>query len=152
MMNWLQNRAEEARQALLDQVSRFSNRQFMEAIVAGCALVALADGTVSAAEKRKMLGFMRQSDELKAFDPVAVVDYFNSVIAKFDYDFEIGRIEALKVVARMKANPEAANVLVKVCCIIGSSDGNFDTDEKEVVADICRELSIDPAKHGLIPA
>ncbi len=49
--NWLNT----TKKDLGDQVKKFKNKDFMEAVVAGCALVAFADGTISPEEKSKMV-------------------------------------------------------------------------------------------------
>ncbi len=48
--NWLQG----TKKNLSDQVKKFKNKDFMDAVVAGCAVVAAADGSIDAAEKQKM--------------------------------------------------------------------------------------------------
>ena len=45
MLEWLKTNATAARDKLSTEVSKFKNREFMEAVVSGCALVAAADGT-----------------------------------------------------------------------------------------------------------
>ncbi len=49
MLKWLKDNARSAREKLAAEVSKFKNKDFMEAVVAGCALVASADGQISAA-------------------------------------------------------------------------------------------------------
>lgn len=149
MLTWLKDSASTARQGLMNEVSKFKNREFMEAVVAGCAIVAAADGDVSSQEKQKMIGFMQSSDELKAFRIEDVIKFFNQVSAKFDFDRDIGRAEALKVIGRLKKNEAAARIMVRVCCIIGASDGSFDEAEKKAVRGICTELGLNPADFEL---
>jgi tellurite resistance protein TerB len=149
MLNWLKDKGNEARTRLTAEVSKFKNRAFMEATVAACAMVAAADGTISAEEKRKMAGFIRNSDELKVFEMPAVIAFFEKVTGNFDFDAEIGKAEALKVIGRLRGNEEQARVMVRVACAIGASDGNFDDGEKAVVRDICKELGLNPADFDL---
>jgi len=42
---------------LTDSVARFNNRKFMDAAMAGCAMVAAADGSIDSDEKQKVAGF-----------------------------------------------------------------------------------------------
>lgn len=149
MLNWLKDKGLEARGRLTAEVSKFRNRSFMEAVVAACAMVAAADGTVSSEEKQKMAGFIRNSDELKHFSMPEVIAYFEKVIGNFDFDAEIGRAEALKVIGRLRGNEEQARIMVRVACAIGASDGNFDDDERAVVRSICVELGLKPADFDL---
>ena len=64
MLEWLKTNATAARDKLSTEVSKFKNREFMEAVVSGCALVAAADGNISSDEKQKMVGFIQNSNEL----------------------------------------------------------------------------------------
>lgn len=149
MMDWLKGLADDTRKAVEAQVSRFKNREFMEATVAGCALVAAADGTIKPEEKQKMIGFIKLSKELRVFSTAEVISAFKDTVDTFDFDFEIGRMDALKIISRLKKNPDAARVMVRVCCIIGAADGNFDDDEKKVVRDICKTLDLPPTEFDL---
>lgn len=149
MLNWLKDKSFEARTRLTAEVSKFKNRTFMEATVAACAMVAAADGTVSAQEKQKMAGFIRNSDELKHFEMTDVIAFFEKVVGNFDFDAAIGKAEALKVIGRLRDNEEQSRMMVRVACAIGASDGTFDEDEKSVVRGICKELGLNPADFDL---
>ncbi|NCC97815.1 MAG: Tellurite resistance TerB, partial [Synergistales bacterium] len=52
---------------LSTKVKQYKNKDMLEAIVAGCALVAYADGVVDTSEKAKMMGFIQNSPELSVF-------------------------------------------------------------------------------------
>ena len=75
MLNWLKDSANKTRDRLAAEASKFKNRSFMEAVVSGCALVAAADGDISADEKQKMAGFIQRADELKHFEMRQVILY-----------------------------------------------------------------------------
>lgn len=149
MLDWLKTNAQAARNKLATEVGKFRNQEFMEAVVSGCALVAAADGDVSSEEKRKMAGFIQNSDELKVFDMSKVIAAFNTAVEKFEFDAEIGRAEALRTVSKISKKPEAARLLVRVCCAIGNADGKFDEGERAVCREICRELGLNPADFDL---
>lgn len=102
MLEWLKTNATAARDKLSTEVSKFKNREFMEAVVSGCALVAAADGNISSDEKQKMVGFIQNSNELKVFDVKDVIKAFNSVCEKFEFDQQIGRAEALKSIGQLR--------------------------------------------------
>ncbi len=132
-----------------ESITRFKNKDFMEAVVAGCALVAAADGDISAEEKQKMAGFISRNDALKVFDMSQVIERFNAQVESFAFDHSIGKAQALRVIGRLKNNPEAGRLLVRVCCAIGLADGDFDADEQAVVRDICAELGLPAEDFGL---
>ena len=149
MLNWLKTNAQVARDTLAAEMTKFKNTDFMEACVAGCALVSAADGEISSAEKMKMTGFIQNSKELKVFDLNKVISSFNGYCEKFSFDEQIGRAEALKAVAKIRTKPDAARLLVRVCIAIGSSDGHFDESERAMCRMICNELGLAPAEFDL---
>ena len=145
----LKQKAGEARAKLATEVGKFKNREFMEACVAGCGLVAAADGSIDSSEKQKMIKFIQQSDELKVFDTKDVIAVFNKVTENFEFDNEIGKAEALKIIAKLRNKPDAARLMVRVCCAIGSADGDFDDKEKQMVREMCRDLNLPPEDFGV---
>ena len=145
IMEWLQEQTTNAGEA----IKRFKNKEFMDAVVAGCALVAAADGHIDASEKQKMAGFIHRSEELKVFDMNTVIKQFNKFAEGFEFDHEIGKGEALRTVGKIKKNEEAAKLLIRVCCAIGAADGDFDDDEKAMVREICTELNLNPGDFQL---
>ena len=145
----LKQKVGEARAKLATEVGKFKNRDFMEACVAGCALVAAADGSIDASEKQKMMKFIQQSDELKVFETKDVITFFNKIAENFEFDNEIGKAEALKVIGKLRSKPDAARLMVRVCCAIGSADGDFDDQEKQMVREICRDLGVPAEDFGL---
>ena len=149
MLDWLKKNTDSARAALTAEIGKYKNRSFMEAVVAGCALVSAADGNVSAEEKQKMVGYMQSSNELKMFKMLDVMNAFNDAVSKFEFDPEIGKAEALKTISKIRDDQGAAKLLVRVCCAIGASDGDFDAQERAMVAQIATELNLQPAEFDL---
>ena len=149
MLDWLKSNVAAARETLSNEITKFKNREFMDAVVAGCALVAAADGNISSAEKQKMTGYIQNSAELKVFDLKEVIQSFQDICGKFEFDAEIGRAEALRIIGKLRGKEEAARLLVRVCCAIGSSDGSFDDQERAVCRLICTELGLNAADFGL---
>lgn len=149
VMNWLKETTAAARATLAAEASKWKNKEFMEAIVAATVKIAAADGSIEAAEKAKMMGFVQRSDELKNFDPKTVIATFSKLADNYDFDYSIGNAETLKVITRVKGNEEQARMVVRVAMVIGASDGNFDEKEKAAVRTICAELGLNPADFDL---
>ncbi|WP_017445413.1 tellurite resistance TerB family protein [Gayadomonas joobiniege] len=139
----------QGRESLMKEVSKFKNAEFMEATVSACALIAYADGEVSAAEKQKMMGFIQNSEELQHFDTQKVIDVFNKVISKLEFDMEIGKAEALRTIGKVSNKPEQARLVIRVAIAIANSDGEFDNSEKAMVREICVDLGLNPAEFGV---
>lgn len=143
--NWLSS----TKSNLKDGVKRFKNKDLMDAIVAGCAVVAAADGTIGADEKQKMSGYLGRSEELKVFNMSEVIDRFNHFAGNLEWDVMVGKQEALRAIAKFKGKQEVGRIIIGVCCAIGAADGDFDEKEKSVVRDICNVLDLTPGEFGL---
>jgi len=136
-------------QGINDEVKKITSKSFAEAVIAGCALVAAADGIITSEEKQKMAGFIKQNEALKLFDISKLIVMFEKYTKSFEFDYQIGKIEALSTIAKIRSKPDESKLLVRLCCIIGGADGDFDDDEKKVVREICKELSLNPSEFEL---
>lgn len=145
----LKSGSAQMRDKLSAEVSKFRNQTFLDAIIAACAMIAAADGNVSADEKQKMVNFLQRSEELKHFDSSKVIATFNKFIDNFEFDLIIGKGEALKAIGKVKGKDDQARLLVRVAIAIANADNNFDDDEKDAAREICRELDLNPADFGL---
>ena len=96
-----------------------------------------------------MATFIQNNDALKVYDITDVLASFDKFVGLMETDIYIGKGEALKIIGKLKKNKEQARLLVRVCCAIGASDGNFDDDEKKVVTEICNELELNPSEFDL---
>jgi tellurite resistance protein TerB len=148
-LEWLKQRFNEVSANLKTEVTKIRNKSFLESVVAGCALVAHADGVVRPEEKQKMMGFLRNSEVLSAFGTDEVIGIFDKYAKQFEFDDQIGQASALQAVAKLKGKEAEARLMVRVCCAIGAADGNFDDSEKAVVRKICAELSLNPKDFDL---
>jgi tellurite resistance protein TerB len=148
-MGSFQNWLSKSKSNLQDSVKKYKNKDLLEAIVAGCAIVAAADGSISAAEKQKMAGYLNHSEDLKVYKMADVIDRFNHYAGNMDFDVTIGKQEALRAIAAFNSKPEIGRVIVGVCCAIGAADGDFDDMEKNAVRDICKVLGLSSGEFGL---
>ncbi len=145
----LKAKASEVKTGLVTEAKRFKNKDFHTAVVAACALIAYADGEVSADEKKKMAGFMQVNDAMKIFDINTTIEIFNKYIQQMEFDLDIGRSEALTAIAKLSGKAAEARTVVRLAGAIGAADGDFDDSEKAAVRTICNELSLDATEFGL---
>ena len=149
MLSKLKAGMDKAIASLATEASKFRNRSFMEAVVASCALVSAADGAISPDEKNKMMGYLRNSNELKHFDVNEVIAFFDKITSGFNFDPAIGKAEALKVIGKLRGKEDQSRLMIRVACAIGASDGDFDSKEKAVVRAICMDLGLDPTNFDV---
>ncbi|SJM95768.1 tellurite resistance TerB family protein [Crenothrix polyspora] len=134
---------------LKTEALKFKNKDFLNAAMAGSALIAMADGSISSEEKQKMIKFIESNDTLSIFTTSDVIKAFQDFVNKLEFDKDIGEASAYQALGKMKSNAQAARLLVRMIIAIASSDGNFDDMEKKVAVKIAKELAIDPAEFEL---
>ncbi|WML47151.1 TerD family protein [Neobacillus sp. PS3-34] len=130
----------------MELFNRFKSQDVLDAVVAACALVGMADGRLDPSERQKMLEFVQQSDELRVFDTNKVIQQFNFYVQRIEADPMLGRAEAFRALGRVRSKPEIARLVARYCIAIGYADGSFDQNEKQMVSEICRELGLNPTE------
>lgn len=144
-LNDLKTKANE----LKTEALKFKNKEFLEAAMAGSALIAMADGKISSEEKQKMIKFIENHDALSIFTTSDVIKAFQDFVAQIEFDKDIGEAKAFSALGKMKNNAEAGRLLIRMTIAIASSDGNFDSQEQAVAAKISKELGLNPSEFGL---
>jgi tellurite resistance protein TerB len=134
---------------LKTEALKFKNKDFLNAAMAGSALIAMADGSISSEEKQKMIKFIESNDALSIFTTSDVIKAFQDFVGQLEFDKDIGEAKAYQAIGKMKSNSEASRLLVRMIIAIASSDGLFDGDEKKVAVKIANELALDPAEFEL---
>lgn len=145
----LKSRLTDMQSQATTQVGKFKSKDFAKASMAMCALIAAADGTITADERRKTAGFIGSNEALKVFDVSELQGHFTFYAGKLESDYEFGKVEAIATIGRLKSKPEAARAVIQVGIIIGGADGNFDEDEKRAVRDACLAVGIPASDFDL---
>jgi tellurite resistance protein TerB len=128
---------------------KYKNQNFRNAAMAGWAVVAMADGSVSPEEKQKMIKFIESNDALSVFTTSDVIKAFQEFVTQLEFDKDIGEAKAYQALGKMKSDVEASRLLVRMIIAVAASDGNFDANEKAVAKKIAKELNINPSEFEL---
>jgi len=134
---------------LKTEALKFKNKDFLNAAMAGSALIALADGSISSEEKQKMIKFIESNDALSVFTTGDVIKAFQDFVGQLEFDKDIGEAKAYQAIGKMKSNYEASRLLIRMIIAIASSDGHFDVNEKMIATKIAKELGINPSEFEL---
>ncbi len=134
---------------LKTQALKFKNKDFLDAAMAGSALIAMADGHISSEEKQKMIKFIEGHDALSVFTTSDVIKTFQEFLGQLEFDKDIGEAKAYQALGKMKSNTEAARLLMRMIIAIAASDGDFDDSEKAIAVKIAKELGLNPADFEL---
>jgi tellurite resistance protein TerB len=134
---------------LKNEALKFKNKDFLNAAMAGSALIAMADGQITSDEKQKMISFIESNDALSVFPTSDVIKAFQDFVSQIEFDKDVGEAKAYQALGKLKSNPEAARLLVRMIIAIASSDGVFDASERKVATKIAKELAISPSEFEL---
>ncbi|MCK8678318.1 MULTISPECIES: TerB family tellurite resistance protein [Streptomyces] len=122
---------------------------FRDASMAMCALVAAADGTIDAAERRRVAQLIASNEVLGAFDAEDLRRRFEDNLAKLTADFDFGKVSVLQEIAKTKKKPAEARAVIQIGIVIGGADGDFDKTEQGVVREACYALDLPPHEFDL---
>ncbi len=131
------------------EVGKYKTKDFAKASMAMCALIAAADGTITADERQKTAAFIGGNDALKVFPADELQQHFTFYASKLESDYQFGKVEAIATISKLKKDPGAARAVIQVGIIIGGADGNFDKDEQQAVREACLAVGIPPAEFDL---
>lgn len=134
---------------LKTEALKFKNKDFLHAAMAGSALIAMADGSISSEEKQKMIKFIESNDALSVFTTSDVIKAFQDFVGQLEFDKDIGEAKAYEALGKMKSNEAASRLLVRMIIAIASADGNFDDQEKKIAVKIITELRLTAAEFEL---
>lgn len=142
---WLKEQKDKTEASL----KQFANKDFMEATAASCALIACGDGNISSEEKEKMVRYINLNDSLKVFDLDDILTRFNHYADMFEFDYNVGKAEAMNAIVKMKSKRDAGKALIALCCSIGGTDGEFGKAEIALVKEMCTVLRVKPKEFNL---
>jgi tellurite resistance protein TerB len=124
----------------------------MDAVVAGCTMVAQADGWVTPDERKRMIDRMRNSPTIAFFGTDDVLVLFEALNLRFERDLNDGEETAEVAIARLRGQSGPSRALIETACAVAEADGGFDAEERAVILRLCELLDVDPAPYGMIPA
>jgi len=134
---------------LKTEALKFKNKDFLQAAMAGSALLALADGEISPEEKRKMMKFIENYEPLSVFKAKDIISAFGDFVSQLEFDNDLGEAKAFEAIGKMKSNDAASRLIMRLVIAIGAADGDFDNDEKAMARRIATELGLSAAEFEL---
>lgn len=147
--NQLRQSAQGMQEQLIAKKNDLKSGAFRDASMAMCALVAAADGSIDAEERRRVANLITTNDVLANFPAEDLRAKFDGYADKLSADFDFGKVAVLQEIGKVKKKPIAARAVLQIALIIGGADGNFDDHEKKVVREACFAVDINPAEFDL---
>lgn len=134
---------------LKTKTDQFKNKEFANASMAMCALIAAADGSIDPSERQKTAALIMSNDILAVFPKDELREKFDWYCSKLESDFDFGKVEATATIAKLKSKPDQGRAVIQIGIIIGGADGHFDDHEKAAVRGAAHAVGIDPAEFDL---
>lgn len=129
-------------EALKRELARYRQRPFLDALMAGCALVATADGAISLSERSRVDRIVESLRELDIFDPHEAVNRFNEYAEDIAADAERGRRDILLAIGEHAGDEGHARLLLRACIAVSLADDDLRPEEHARIADICDALDL----------
>lgn len=145
----LKAKAQEMNGQLKTKSAQFQNKEFANASMAMCALIAAADGSIDPAERQKTASLIASNEVLSVFPTDELRQKFDWYCSKLQSDFEFGKVEAIATISKLKTKQDQARAVIQIGIIIGGADGIFDENERLVVKNACFAVGIAPAEFEL---
>ena len=137
------------RAGLNKRLDQRRNRSFLEAIMAACALVAMADDELSFSESQKIDEVLEGLMRLRVFDVHEATDLFKDYVDLVEAGPASAQADLLRTVAKISDDEKAARLLVQVCIAVSRADGSVVSKETHQIAEICQVLRLQPSQFGL---
>lgn len=125
-------------------VQKFSGRtDFLEAVCAGAALVAAADGEIEDAEVTATVKAVKANKALATgFDPQTIDKTINTMLDRAGGG-RVGRAGLRKEIAEVAKDPEMAEAVVLTMLDVAEADGEVEPAEQKLLESIAKDLGID---------
>ena len=127
-----------------DGIARMRDRPFLEAVMAACALVAMADRDVRLSEQLARDHVLSRLERLRVFDPHVAADLHRSFTDTLRDDPEAGKQRVIARIARFRDDPAAAALILEAGVAIARADSDLSSSEEAVLEELCRTLDLPP--------
>ncbi len=130
-------------------VERSHQKDYVEAVMAGAALVAMADRDQRLSElvtRDRVLARLAELQPVNVRDAVEMYDSHANALAE---DFDSARRSIVALLSRFEGRREELVTLVKACMAIGHADSDFSPKERSAVELICSTVGVDPQELGV---
>ena len=147
-VDWLSDKLKEQKKSAEESIMKVTNKEFMEAIVAGCALIAAADGHLELSEKEKMVEFIKGSTIMSLYNTSEVVGEFNKYADVVIADYNVGKKDCIDAILKVRYSKEETTQVVRFCSIIAAADGSVSEKEEAIIKELAVTLELDPKEFG----
>lgn len=128
-------------------VQKFSGRtDFLEAVCAGAALIAAADGEIEDSEVDATVKAVKANKPLaQGFDQLTIDKTINTMLERAGGG-RVGRSGLRKEVIEIAKDPEMAEAVILTALDVAEADGEIEPAEQKVLEALAKDLGVDLAR------
>ncbi len=145
----LKSKSADMTSQLKTKTSQFKNKDFANATMSMCALIAAADGSIDASERSKVAALITSNDVLSIFPASELRERFDYYCDKLSADYDFGKVEAIQALGKLRKKDDQARAVIQIGIIIGGADGTFDDHERAAVKAACAAVGIPASEFDL---
>ncbi len=134
------------REKLSGEIFRFLNRDFVDAVMSACALIAYADKKVRISERYQIDKIISNDPTLTQFDPEAAGDRLDDALEDLKANGEVGKARLQAKVAKLRGHPKRTRTLLRAAYLIITADGEIAEAEEIEFVNLCVLLDQDATK------
>ena len=149
LWNQLRQQASSMQSTLVAKKNDLKSGSFRDAAMAICALIAAADGSIDAEERRKVAALIGTNEVLQNFPADQLQAKFTEYCDKLTADYDFGKVSVIQDIGKVKKKESEARAVIQIGIIIGGADGTFDEAEKKAVRDACHAVGLSPSEFDL---
>ncbi len=129
------------KESLAREVATAGRDDLMEAMIAACAIIAHADGSVDITERRRVLQLMRALPAFAGFSSESVAEEFARHERAYEYEPFLAREKALDTIKALKPLVTEVQMLLSACQHVLEADGIYHQQEYQALHDISKALN-----------
>ena len=123
------------------EIKKFENRDLMEAMVGGCALMAFADGECEQEEIKKIDELLRTSKALEGFG-AEISTTLNRFCERLTASYRAGRIEILREIEEVKSDQREKEDVLIAMLTVAEADGEIEESERKELDVVAQRLGM----------
>lgn len=119
-------------------------KQFLEAVMGTCALLAIADEYIDFSELIARDYLLDNLQPLQLFDANEAAEIFRLKAEALHNNYQQEKAQIIKSITPYADDTEFAPLLLKICLVIAKADRKITASEQELINEIKQVLKINP--------
>lgn len=129
---------------LVDEALHYRTKEFSKAVMAVCALVAIADGEFKVIERQRIFQAFAREPALQALDFSKALEILDGYMVAIDQDILSAKAVLYKKVRRVAGQHKRVRTMMRLAYLIIIADEEVHDAEMREFRHLCDLLNLDP--------